>query len=367
MNCNSLCKKYFSVALIITFSSLIACGGSSPSNTTDNASASDSNSAGDNAADGNNATGDNATGDNGSGGNVSGDNASAIEQFATVLDGELPSSEQFENSQITEASGLQRSLAAQGVYYVHNDSGDGAVLYVTDAIGQSLGTMTLSNTTATDWEALAGARLNGEAYLVVGDIGNNDRQRNPVQLFVVKEPDFNNLAVGFNIESDSQRIDLSYADGLSYDAEALLIDGDNDSIVIVTKNGQDTTAQGVWKGSLSSGLTDGSIVVEFRGRVSLPAENLVNAITDIDLHPNGREIAVLTYGSLSAGLVHIWEAQQGEGTADALTRAADRKIPVPINVNNTQAEALSYGADGMQLLIAAEGRGVSAVTVISAE
>ena len=295
-------------------------------------------------------------------------NASAVEQLVAGIPQQLPSTEVFNDERITEASGLQRSLQVDGVYYVHNDSGDEPTIYVVDSTGQSFGAITLTGNAAIDWEAIAGARLDGVPHLIVGDIGDNNRQRGSVQLYVLPEPDFDDLPIGFSLEVSSQKIDLSYADGASYDAEALFIDGDNDTVVVVTKDGQNPAVQGVWKGSLSTGMTDGTLVVENRGLVNLPSTPLVNAVTDIDIHPNGRELALLSYGSLSTGLVHIWVAREGEGTADALTREADRNIAVPFaGLNAQQAEGVSYSADGEHVLVAAEGRlPASTVSVISA-
>lgn len=292
---------------------------------------------------------------------------SAIERSLAGIPLALPTTEMFDDERITEASGLQRSLLIDGVYYVHNDSDDGPVIYVTDASGQSFGVLTLSGAGAIDWEAIAGARLDGVPHLIAGDFGDNNSQRSNVQLYVVAEPDFDDLPLGFSLQVSSRKVDLNYADGASYNAEAMFIDGDNDTVVVITKDGQNTAMQGIWKGSLSSGLSDGNMVVEYRGVVSLPSVPLVNAITDIDIHPNGRDIALLTYGALSTGLVYFWTAREGEGTVDALAREADRSISLPLAGRNTQAEGVSYSADGQHLLVAAEGRPpASTVTVISA-
>ena len=75
-----------------------------------------------------------------------------------------------------------------------------------------------------------------------------------------------------------------------------------------------------------SGLTDGAIVLEFLGVVALPDLSLVNAITDIDIHPDGRQLAILTYGTSGAGQLFIWSAAIGEGTVNALTRDANRTL-----------------------------------------
>lgn len=290
--------------------------------------------------------------------------ASVIEQTITTLDGDSSFSNRFDHVLITESSGLQRSQQLDGVYFTHNDSGGDAVLFVTDAMGHDLGTVTLPGVAPVDWEAIAGVRLNGQASLVIADIGDNNQSRGDVNFVVVAEPDLQNLPFGFNISSDSHLISVSYSDGLSYDAEAVFVDGDNDTVVVFTKNFTDTTQQAMWKGSLATGLSDGQLVLEYRGLVLLSDDPRSNAITDIDIHPNGRELAMLTYGPFATGRIHIWQADAGEGTADALLRAADQIISVPLISANIQAEAVSYSPDGNYILVGAEAISSSTLTVI---
>ena len=289
----------------------------------------------------------------------------AIAQAVASVPLSLPVSNQFENFDITEASGVQRSLSLPGVYYVHNDSGASATLYVTDTTGQSLGQLQLSGVQATDWEAIAGVRLSGQPHIVVADIGNNDRNRGDLNLQVIEEPDFSDLPINFNLSVESTQIGISYADGLSYDAEAVFIDSDNDAVVVVTKNLSDTTAQSVWKGSLASGLSDGAMVLEYRGLLAMPAKAFVNAVTDIDIHPDGRQLALLVYGLATTGKIFLWQPSVGESTDDALLRMADREVSVPIIGSNRQAEGISFSAQGDAFLIAAEGVSTSTMTLVS--
>ena len=288
-----------------------------------------------------------------------------IELFAAPIDQMTPFSNQFDDARLSEVSGVQRSGLSDVVYYVHNDSDNEPVVYVTDAQASVLGSIRIAGVQATDWEAIAGARLNGIAHIVIGDIGNNNLPPNDLRLQIVEEPDFSNLNMGFNIEVNSREVGVSYADGSSPDAEALFIDGDNDTVIVVTKNEQNTTEQSIWRGSLSTGLSEGDLVLEFFGLVPLADQPLTNAITDIDIHPDGRQIALLTYGSISSGNIFIWNAGSNEGTVDALTRQADTTLAVPFIGSNVQAEGLSYSADGMHLLVGAEGLFTSTLAVLS--
>ncbi len=293
------------------------------------------------------------------------DISSEIEQIISTQEA-TPFSNSFDDVRLTEVSGMQRSSLNEGIYYVNNDSGSDPLIYVSDASGQILGSMEIINATSLDWEALAGARHNGRYTLIIGDIGNNARQRQDLQLWVIEEPALGELEPGFELELTAERIAVNYSDGLSYDAEALFVDGDNDTLVFLTKNTQDTTGQSIWTGSLTSGLTDGSLSLQFGGLVNLPSETFANAITGVDIHPDGQEIAVLTYGSFpGVGLIHLWSSTDNEGTSNALLRPSDEVLSVPIIGSNIQAESISYNADGNTLLVGAEGLSRSSLTVVA--
>lgn len=289
----------------------------------------------------------------------------AIEQ-AISTQAQTPFSNTFDDARLTEVSGIQRSFLIDSVFYVHNDSDGEPLIYASNASGQILGSIAISNAESTDWEALAGAQQDGENRLIIADIGNNAGQRQDLQLWVLDEPTLSELEPGFELEILADNIALNYSDGLSYDAESLFVAGDNDTLVILTKDSLDTSKQSIWKGSLSSGLTDGSLSLQFSGFVNLPSETFDNAITDVDIHPNGREIAVLTYGPFpGVGSIHFWIPAEGEGTSDALLRPANGTLNLPIIGSNLQAEGISYSADGRSLLVGAEGLSHSTLTVIA--
>ena len=290
---------------------------------------------------------------------------SAIEQ-ALATQQQTPFSNTFDDVRLTEVSGMQRSFFIDGVYYVHNDSDSAPLIYASDAAGNILGSLFIANAESTDWEALAGARQDGRNRLIIADIGNNAGQRQDLQLWVIDEPTLDELEPGFELELVADNIALNYSDGLSYDAEGLFVDDDNDTLVVLTKNSQDTSSQSIWQGSLSNGLTDGSLSLQFSGLVNLSSEAFANAITDVDIHPNRREIAVLTYGSFpGVGRIHLWTSTDSEGTSDALLRPANEILSLSIFGSNLQAESISYSADGSNLLVGAEGLSRSTLTVVA--
>jgi hypothetical protein len=61
----------------------------------------------------------------------------------------------LENRAVTESSGIVASRKNPGIYWTHNDSGDGAYLYAFDREGRDRGRWTVRGATAIDWEDIA--------------------------------------------------------------------------------------------------------------------------------------------------------------------------------------------------------------------
>jgi hypothetical protein len=91
---------------------------------------------------------------------------------------------------LVESSGVVASALVPGVYWSHNDSGDGPFLYATDSTGRDLGAVRVVPAGAVDWEELAA----GPCFVAPGrclyaaDIGDNRRRRARVVLYRLREP-----------------------------------------------------------------------------------------------------------------------------------------------------------------------------------
>ena len=94
------------------------------------------------------------------------------------------------DSRITEASGIARGIASPDVYYVQNDSGDSARFFAIDArTGALRAVVQVPGAVNHDWEDLAVAPdAAGTPSVWIADIGDNDANRDEVQLYRVDEP-----------------------------------------------------------------------------------------------------------------------------------------------------------------------------------
>lgn len=132
---------------------------------------------------------------------------------------------------ITESSGL---LLINGAFITHNDSDNDPVLYQIDTLtGYAQRTVFIENASNRDWEDLAV----DQAYLYIGDIGNNQGSRQDLCIYKVALSDF---WAGDTVTADT--IAFSYADQSSFtpmpfqtnfDAEGLVARGD--SLYVFTK------------------------------------------------------------------------------------------------------------------------------------
>ncbi|MCX6622811.1 MAG: hypothetical protein NTY38_17450, partial [Acidobacteria bacterium] len=86
----------------------------------------------------------------------------------------------LKNREVSESSGIATSLRNPGIFWTHNDSGDGPYVYAFDKAGGNRGTFHLEGAKAVDWEDMAAGpcpRAPATPCLYLGDIGDNDRNR----------------------------------------------------------------------------------------------------------------------------------------------------------------------------------------------
>lgn len=140
----------------------------------------------------------------------------------------------LQNPEVTETSGLIASDLFDGIYYLHNDSGDGARFFATDLAGADLGTFTVAGAGAVDWEdAAAGPCGNGGSCLYWGDIGDNPESRPGITVYRVAEP--TQVGLGADQVLEAEAFELVYEDG-PHDAEAMVIDPSGPRIIVIIKD-----------------------------------------------------------------------------------------------------------------------------------
>ena len=242
----------------------------------------------------------------------------------------------LESKALDETSGLARSHRQEGLLWAVNDDGP-AVLYAVDTSGGKKGKVKISKASNRDWEDLASFTLDDLPYLLVADVGDNERRRKDVRLYVVEEPepDADKVKIAW-------RIEFSYPEG-PRDAEAVAVDGVNERILVLTK--RDIPA--VLYALPLRPETDDTIIAERLGAIgTLPRPSKAdvdNALvlkdwhwqpTGLDISSDDGSILILTYRG-----VYYYPRGPGESVPEVLGRP-----PFGLSLGRLRgAESIAFG------------------------
>lgn len=248
---------------------------------------------------------------------------------------------------ITEASGLAVSRTTRDAVWMHNDSGDVPRLFLVGLNGMTQGIVNVKDVTATDWEDLCSFELDDESWLLVGDMGDNQRVRGMksprCQLLLLKEPKL--APVGSTKGATESSIDVfrtiefQFPDG-PHDCEGLAVDTLSRRILVVTKTDP-----------INSALYSMPLTIT-QGRESLTAERVVSLgipyATAMDVSSDGRRMVIV---NMFSGVMLTRDDPAKKSWADA----SSESITPLILPTRKQGESVCFTADGKSLLLNSEG------------
>lgn len=255
----------------------------------------------------------------------------------------------LEDPAIDESSGIVASRANPGMYWTHNDSGGGALIYAFDSRGGRRGVWRVTAARARDWEGIAwgpGPKRDTN-YLYIGDIGDNNERRSEVVIYRVPEPVIHAPDAASKKSKPiateaSEAIRLRYPDG-KHDSETLLVHPTTGTIYLVTKI---PFANPIVYEATAPFDTAGVTTLVRLGELSVPSL-FGGIITGGDISPDGRRVALCDY-------------MQGYEIVLPDSRAPFNRIwQQPLTVvrlgRREQGEAIGYRLDGKALLVTSEG------------
>src|SRR5829696_6049840 len=143
----------------------------------------------------------------------------------------------LQNKDITESSGIAASYCQKGVYWTHNDSGDGPFIFAFDASGKDLGAWRVAGARNTDWEDIAaGKDASGKCFLYLAEIGNNKLERTEAGVYRVPEPTAvpGASGAGHAETQPSSLLRFRYPDK-PHNAESLLVNPQTGELYVLTK------------------------------------------------------------------------------------------------------------------------------------
>ncbi len=233
----------------------------------------------------------------------------------------------FDTDELGEVSGLALSQRHTGVAWMTNDSGGGPFLYAVDTTTCRIrATLRLLDTPARDHEALAvGTDAQGRDVVWIGDIGDNQGVWPYARIHKVIEP--------ARLRDEAVPVTtyrFTYPEG-PINAEAMLADPHQERLWVITK---EAGQAGIYE--LPSPMSD--------SRKPMEATKVGTAralVTDAAMSPDGQRYVVRDYLS-------------GEVFTGSPPGAAEARFRLPLQL---QGEAVTWTADGRDLLVASEGSG----------
>ena len=245
-----------------------------------------------------------------------------------------------QDRRICEASGLAAGRINEGIFWLHNDSGDRPLLYAIDLEGRLHSVWLFPGIDAVDCEDLAiGPRPGLEgAHLFLADIGDNARKRETIRVYVAAEPRLDEFPASAEPAlALVEIIEAIYPDG-PHDAETLLVDPLTGDLYIVCK---DFRRSPIYRIPAEAG-DGGPVIMEPVAEISWgPA-------TGGDVSPDGTEILIRGYWNVS-----LWQRSPSDPLWAAFAGEACR-MPYAIE---PQGEAIAFTSNADAYLTLSEGIG----------
>ncbi len=257
----------------------------------------------------------------------------------------------LEDPVIQEASGLARSQRTPNVLWTINDNGAEEWVHGISPRGRRLGEFDLKKSNNVDWEDMASFTLDGEPYLMIADIGDNEARHRKRTLYVVKEP---GVKKG-DREKVDWRVDFEYPDG-PRDAESVAVDIDNMRALVLSKRDippvlyevplkpeDDDKVTATWLGTIRSLPPPSRQDVQFAPKTKSWHWQPVG----MDFSADNRAAVIMTYRA-----VYYYERREDEDWFDALNRRPRR-----VSLGNFQnAEAVAFGNEKRTVVVTGENR-----------
>lgn len=240
---------------------------------------------------------------------------------------------------LSELSGLAASARHPGVFWAHNDSGNGFEVFAIEPSGQVRARLKLTGATPRDVEDVAvGPCGPGDSRPCVwlADVGDNFALRGQVRLYRFPEPE--PLA---DATVEVEVLPFTYPDG-AHDAESLVVDRSGRPAVITKARGS------LGQVFALDGLAPGTVTqATLLGELSAP-QGMDQATTAADLHPSGERLLLRTY-------TRAWEVRgPGARSFEELMKGEVARVP---EASQAQSEAIAYFPEGRGYLLGSEFSG----------
>ncbi|MBX3175799.1 MAG: hypothetical protein KF886_00415 [Candidatus Hydrogenedentes bacterium] len=252
------------------------------------------------------------------------------------------------DERILESSGLALSRREPDAVWIHNDSGDTARLFLVGMEGNTRGVFHLADVPMPlDWEDMCSFTLEGEPWLLVGDVGDNASHRRlgapesgperACRLLLLHEP-----ALKVGSEQDAVPVHATilfeYEDG-PRNCESVAVDTERREILLVSKSKSTPLDCGVYTIPLTLEAGTTSAVARRIGELDTPYA------TAMDIAPDNHRLVLI---SARGALVVDRDPDQEWGEA---LKGASTLLTLPRRENG---ETVCFGRNRDELLLNSE-------------
>lgn len=263
------------------------------------------------------------------------------------------------NAALEELSGLAPSRRVDNVLWGHNDSGSDPEFEAIELSGKRIGQVRVKGIKNRDWEDMASFVLDGQPWILLADVGDNNAVRNDCVLYIVAEPKLEDLSPDKNLKVPvAWKVPIRYEDG-PRDCESVAVDATEGRVYLLSKRTKPPFLY--WVPLKPAAGSDEPVIAKKLTPVNgIPAatqaQNLIPAPTGryrpsptgMDFSSDGTRAVLLTYGD-----VWIYTRAPGKSWAEAFASPAKRLEPHGL----MQAEAVCFSRDGRSIFVGGEGTG----------
>lgn len=227
--------------------------------------------------------------------------------------------------QLKEVSGIVPATGSRN-FWVHNDSGDGANVYLIDHQANLVEKFTLEGIEAIDCEDIDRVKIGHKMFLVLADIGNNLANRSWLSLYVFPEPVLGDSSL--IPKSSIKTLLIKFPQHKRLDAESIMIDPLDNMLYVISKREFQST---IYRAAVFANMNKNYFTLE--EVVKLP----FTFVTAGSIDATGTAMLIRNITN-----IYYWRRTVGEPWSSAL-----RKKPFQINyIVEPQGEAITFDNRG---------------------
>jgi hypothetical protein len=253
-----------------------------------------------------------------------------------------------QGKEMAETSGIAASQIHDGIYYIHNDSGDTSRFFAITPQGTLKGTFYFKGEAAEplgvrDVEdiAVGPGPVKGKSYVYLGDIGDNGAVRKYLTIYRFEEPPISGADSVKHLTAAP--LFVKYPDGAK-DAETLMVDPMEELIYIVSKRRNSVF---VYTTPLNYKPND-TVTLTKRSTLHFGGIPPFKWITAGDISKDGSQILLRNYTN-----VYYWKRTANMPVWEVMTQK-----PIKLYYKKEkQGEAIGFAPDGKGYYTTSEGIG----------